>query len=137
MLTRQLLEEGGEVTVLDNLRFGEESLRELSGDPKFRLCVADLCDEAVLDELMPGHDAVVLLAAIVGEPACNREPELALEVNFKGAQGVLQAAKRNGVARFVFASTCSNYGVQSEDELVDEKRAAAANFDLRGIEGFG
>jgi nucleoside-diphosphate-sugar epimerase len=120
VLTRQLLDEGGEVTVLDNLRFGEESLGGLSDDPNFRLCVADLRDQTVLDELMPGHDAVVLLAAIVGEPACNREPELALEVNLSGARGVLQATKRNGVPRFVFASTCSNYGVQREDEMVDE-----------------
>jgi nucleoside-diphosphate-sugar epimerase len=120
VLTRQLLDDGGTVTVLDNLRFGDDSLRELNGHERFELCVGDICDQATLDRVMPGHDAVILLAAIVGEPACNREPELALQVNETGAKMSLQAAQRHGVERFVFASTCSNYGVQAPDEMVDE-----------------
>lgn len=120
VLTRQLLSAGDEVTVLDNLRFGGESLVELQDDPRFTLIEGDLCDAATLDRALPGHEAVVLLAAIVGEPACNREPELAHRVNDVGAAGVIAAARRHGIPRFVFASTCSNYGVQAADQLVDE-----------------
>jgi len=120
VLTRQLLDAGDDVTVLDNLRFGGESLEEVRDHERFKLVVGDLCEQTALDEVMPGHDAVVLLAAIVGEPACNREPELARQVNEAGAAGVLAAAQRHGIERFVFASTCSNYGVQAADELVDE-----------------
>jgi len=120
VLTRQLLDDGGEVTVLDNLRFGGQSLDDLKSRDGFALRVGDLCDEATLDDVIPGHDSVVLLAAIVGEPACDRDPDLAHQVNEVGAQAVVRASQRDGVKRFVFASTCSNYGVQSSDELVDE-----------------
>ena len=50
------------------------------------------------------------MAAIVGEPACNRDPELTKAVNFAASINLVNAARAAGVARFVFASTCSNYG---------------------------
>ncbi len=59
---------------------------------------------------MTGADAVVHLAAIVGDPACALDPELSNEVNVGGAQSVVADAQRLGVGRLVFASTCSNYG---------------------------
>jgi nucleoside-diphosphate-sugar epimerase len=58
-------------------------------------------------------DLVIHLAAIVGDPACARQPELAREVNFDATVKLYEKSKR-----FVFASTCSNYG--KTDEIVDE-----------------
>jgi nucleoside-diphosphate-sugar epimerase len=66
-------------------------------------------------------DAVVHLAAIVGDPACARSPELAREVNREASLALVEAAHRSGVERFVFASTCSNYGrMDSSLEYVAE-----------------
>jgi nucleoside-diphosphate-sugar epimerase len=122
-LTRMLLDRGDQVTVLDLLLFGSESLATVRDNANFCLIEGDLRDERLLADLTPGHDAVVLLAAIVGEPACNRDPENAIDTNLNGARNVLAAAQAAGVPRFVFASTCSNYGVSDGDECVDETAA--------------
>lgn len=119
-LSRDLWEHGHDVTVLDLLLFGGESLVPLLGKPRFRLVPGDLRNEELLRKIIPGHDAIVLLAAIVGEPACNRDPELAVETNLVGARKVLRVAHESDVERFVFASTCSNYGVSADSGLVDE-----------------
>jgi nucleoside-diphosphate-sugar epimerase len=66
-------------------------------------------------------DAVVHLAAIVGDPACARQPDLARAVNLEASLALLQASQEFGVGRFVFASTCSNYGKMPNPEgYVDE-----------------
>jgi len=64
---------------------------------------------------------VAHLAAIVGDPACRAQPELARSTNLDGSRLLLEAARRAGVPRFVFASTCSNYGKMPDPEqYVDE-----------------
>lgn len=119
-LTYQMWRGGHNVTVLDCLLFGGESLLPLQGAERFRLVVGDLRSEEVLDAVLPGQDAVVLLAAIVGEPASNRDPEATVSTNLQGAEKVLAAAQRHGVPRFVFTSTCSNYGISDVDGPVSE-----------------
>ena len=120
-LSRELWEAGYDVTVLDLMAFGAESLVPLYGKPRFRIVRGDVRDRACLDAVVPGHDAVFLLASIVGEPACNRDPETAVATNLDGARNVLAAAQKAGVERFVFASTCSNYGVADNGEAVTEE----------------
>ncbi len=119
-LVYRLWREGHDVTVLDLLLFGGESLLPLVGQERFRLIAGDLRSEALLDEVVPGHDAIVMLGAIVGEPASNRDPELTASTNLHGTMKVLDAAKRHGVSRFVFSSTCSNYGIADSDGPIDE-----------------
>ena len=119
-LTFRMWRDGHNVTVLDRLLFGGESLLALEGADRFRLVVGDLRSDDVLESVVPGHDAVVLLAAIVGEPASNRDPEATLSTNLHGAEKVLAAAQRHGVPRFVFTSTCSNYGISDVDGPVSE-----------------
>jgi len=120
VLCRQLYDSGHEVTAFDRLMFGAQSLEDLLDEPRFRLIEGDIRDESALGKAIPGHDAVVVLAAIVGEPACNRDPDAARETNFGGAMNLLNVSKATDVERFVFASTCSNYGVSAPDALVDE-----------------
>jgi nucleoside-diphosphate-sugar epimerase len=119
-LSRQLWQAGHEVTVFDLLLFGGESLLPLLGRPRFQLVKGDIRDRAALAAVMTGHDAVVLLAAIVGEPACNRDPAAAVETNLQGARNVLAATQAAGIPRFVFGSTCSNYGIADVNGLADE-----------------
>jgi nucleoside-diphosphate-sugar epimerase len=71
-----------------------------------------------------GVDAVVHLAAIVGDPACARDKELAREVNQRASLDLLEEVSRAGAGRFVFASTCSNYGRMADPNgYVDETAA--------------
>ena len=83
-LSRDLWREGHSVTVFDSMLFGAESLLDLSNQPRFQVIQGDMRDQHALAQVIPGHDAVCLLAAIVGEPACNRDPDLAVETNLKG-----------------------------------------------------
>jgi nucleoside-diphosphate-sugar epimerase len=118
VLTRNLLRSGHEVTVLDALLFGDDSVMDLAGTNGYRLVEGDIRDETLVGRLVQGKDAVVHLAAIVGDPACAANPSVAVSVNVEGTEIVSRASRRAGIGRFVFASTCSVYG--HSDEMVDE-----------------
>ncbi len=121
VLVRLLLRAGYRVRVLDNLRFGGESILDLLDDDAFEFVLGDVRDPEVVRSAVAGCHAVVQLAAIVGDPACAREPELARAVNQDATQAMYQIAEDAGVERFVFASTCSNYGrMEDPDAFLDE-----------------
>jgi nucleoside-diphosphate-sugar epimerase len=96
--------------VLDSLLHGQEDRAAELEARGVRLFRADVRDADVRDEALRGVDEVVHLAAIVGDPACARDPELADAVNVDGSRALAAAARDAGAQRFVFASTCSNYG---------------------------
>jgi nucleoside-diphosphate-sugar epimerase len=68
---------------------------------------------------LEGFDAVIHLAALSNDPLSNLDPEITYEINHKGSVRFARAAKDAGVSRFLFASSCSNYG-QAGDDMVDE-----------------
>jgi nucleoside-diphosphate-sugar epimerase len=114
----RLLAAGHEVHGLDCLRFGGTALLGSYLTGRFTLTRCDIRDRRALAQVLPGADAVIHLAGIVGDPACAAEPGLAQEVNLEAAVSVHELARDAGVARFVFASTCSVYG--HCDEPADE-----------------
>jgi nucleoside-diphosphate-sugar epimerase len=120
VVVRHLLERSHRVRVLDSLMYGGSSLLGLWNDPGADIVVGDLNDRGDRARALEGMEGVVHLAAIVGDPACSRRPEEARRVNLEGTRELVAEARAAGVARFVFASTCSNYGVSSPDALVDE-----------------
>jgi nucleoside-diphosphate-sugar epimerase len=122
ILTALLLAEGHQVRVLDSLAHGGESLLGAWCHPGFEFVRGDIRDRATMKAAVSGRDAVVHLAAIVGDPACARNPDLAREVNLDASLQLIEESKQAGVARFVFASTCSNYGrMKDADRYVDEE----------------
>lgn len=122
VLVPQLLSRGCEVRVVDVLRFGGEALLPVLGHPKMEFVRGDVRDAEVLREALRGVDAAVHLAAIVGDPACAKEPELARSVNLEASRALYEMAGEAGVRRFVFASTCSNYGKMADPgHYVDEE----------------
>jgi len=110
VLVRQLLATGHRVRVVDVFRQGGESLLGVLDDDAFELVRADVRDAGAMRAALEGCNAVVHLAAIVGDPACKREPDLARETNDAASKQLFDLAEQAGVERFVFASTCSNYG---------------------------
>jgi nucleoside-diphosphate-sugar epimerase len=117
-----LLTEGHEVRVLDELLHGGESLLGIWSHPNFEFLSGDICDRAHVQSALSHVDAVVHLAAIVGDPACARNPDLARAVNLDASLSLIEESKRAGVSRFVFASTCSNYGkMKDANQFVDEE----------------
>lgn len=121
-LTPLLLEAGHDVRVFDRLVHGGESLLGVWTHPKFEFVNGDIRDRGALEKSVTDCDAVVHLAAIVGDPACAREPELARAVNLESSLALIDLSRKAGVERFVFASTCSNYGkMKDPNSFVNEE----------------
>jgi nucleoside-diphosphate-sugar epimerase len=107
---------------LDSLLHGGDSLLGVWSNPCFEFMRGDVSDRTKLQEAVAGMDAVVHLAAIVGDPACSREPDLARRVNLESSLALIDESRRAGVRRFLFASTCSNYGkMKDSTQYVDEE----------------
>jgi nucleoside-diphosphate-sugar epimerase len=105
---------GHEVRVLDSLIHGQREVAEKLTVEGVELIEGDVRDAEMQAALLTDADAFVHLAAIVGDPACARDPELAVEVNLDASRALFAAAGERGVERVVFASTCSNYGRMSD-----------------------
>ena len=110
VVARLLLGEGYQIRVLDSLLYGGQALLGLYHNENFDFVRGDIRSTDVVNSALDGIDAVVHLAAIVGDPACARRPELARETNLDASLQLFELSQRQGVSRFVFASTCSNYG---------------------------
>lgn len=78
----------------------------------------DVRDVIVAD--LEGIDAVVHLAALSNDPLGNLDPDLTYDINHLASLRLAQVAKRAGVERFLFSSSCSNYGASGGDRLLDE-----------------
>lgn len=115
-VVQRLLRDGQEVRVLDALLHGGQPLLPVWSDPAFEFVRGDIRDADIVASALRGVDAVVHLAAIVGDPACAQAPDLAREVNLEASLALIQAAERSGVSRFIFASTCSNYGRMADPD---------------------
>lgn len=122
VLVRILLNKGFYVRAVDSLKFGGEALYDVSQHPNFEFMKGDLRNAEDIDRALEGMDHVAHLAAIVGDPACSKFPEEANEVNWTASVNLFDKAEQAGIKRFVFASTCSNYGKMSDpDSYVDEE----------------
>jgi nucleoside-diphosphate-sugar epimerase len=107
----ELLAGGRPVRVLDALIHGDqEGLADALQSRGVEVLNGDIRDPEARRRALEGVGEVVHLAAIVGDPACARDPQLARAVNVEGATALIAEARAAGVGRFVFASTCSNYG---------------------------
>jgi len=128
-LVADLLAEGRSVRVLDAVAVGDgRSLLQFWANPRFEFVRGDVRDPTVRMLALQDVDAIVHLAAVVGDPACKREPAQAREVNLEATRLLLAASRDAGVARFLFASTCSNYG-----KMEDGTECVSEDWDLRPV----
>jgi nucleoside-diphosphate-sugar epimerase len=109
ILTRALLEARHAVTVLDNFRFGQTSLIDCCAWDSFRLVRGDCRDEALLREVTRDVDVVIPLAAIVGAPACDADPEAAASTNLGAIRLLVRLLARD--QRLLLPVTNSGYGI--------------------------
>jgi nucleoside-diphosphate-sugar epimerase len=110
LLARELRDAGREVRVLDSLLHGQEDIAAEQERAGVEVIRADIRDGDARRRALAGAHAVVHLAAIVGDPACARDPQASDEVNVQATRELVADAAEAGVERLVFASTCSNYG---------------------------
>ena len=127
-LLRKLLAEGYSVTCIDNLMFGGESLLDIWHNENFTFINCDINNVKKLDEIFSKNnfDGVIHLAAIVGDPACKLYSDLANKTNWETSKWLIDRSKSSGVSKFIFASTCSNYGKMDDPKTyVDENSKLA------------
>jgi nucleoside-diphosphate-sugar epimerase len=122
LLCERLLQNGYRVRVLDALLYGREALRAVQNHPDFQLMVGDCRNMQDVVRAVRGVDAIIDLAAIVGDPACEQDRDAALQINYGATRMMIEVAKGNGVGRFLFASSCSVYGATEHE--VDERSKA-------------
>ena len=118
-LTRSLLARGYRVCVLDAQLFGGSGVSELADDERLEIIRGDVRSIADLSRAFRGAAAVIHLAAIVGDAACQVDPDVTWTTNLQATKLVLEACRHYEIPRLLFASTCSVYGA-SDDLLLNE-----------------
>ena len=114
-LVPMLLERGHEVTGLDTDLFAACTF---TGDlAPVETIACDVRD--VQPEHLQGQDAVIHLAGLSNDPLGDYQPNLTDEINHLGSVRIAKLAKQAGVERFIFASSCSNYGAAGDDFLTE------------------
>jgi len=119
ILCERLLENSCSVTVLDNLIYSQHSLFHLCANPRFDFVFGDVRDEQLVGRLAKDADVIIPLAAIVGAPACDRDPLLARTVNLEAIQMVNRL--RSPSQLMVYPTTNSGYGTQSGEVYCTEE----------------
>ncbi len=126
ILTSELLRQNYQVTILDSLLFGGESILPFMSHPNFHFIKADVTESrAVRDSIKKEWDkpfAVIHLAGIVGFPACQAVgKQVSWKYNVEATKTVYAQSADLGAERFVFASTYSNYGFSEDGKPVTEE----------------
>ncbi len=99
-----LIRDGFDVTVYDNLLYENRYLKDV------KFIYGDIRDTEKLYEISNDFDVIVLMAALVGDPACSVDPSLTEEINFKSIKNFCDVVLPN--KHLIFMSTCSVYGAQ-------------------------
>lgn len=127
ILCRRLLDNGYAVRVLDRLIFDHgEAIAPLLENKDFELVFGDVCDPAARERALSGGITdVVLLAGLVGDPITKTYPEHSNAINLEACKALISELDGRGIGRFVFTSTCSNYGLRETDEMATEESELA------------
>lgn len=119
-LAGTLLEQGHQVTVVDNLSTGRfDNIRHLAGHPDFHFAIDDITNMAVLDRLVSNCDVIFHLAAAVGVQLIVKDPVHTIETNVLGTEAVLQAAVRYRT-KVLIASTSEVYGKSAQIPFTED-----------------
>ena len=120
VMTQMLISEGFEVVGFDNDLFEKSVFGSSSvtgGIPPISNIRKDLRDISSSD--LKNVDAILHLCALSNDPLSNFNPELTYEINYKSSVRLAKLAKKQGIKRFIFSSSCSVYG-NSKENIVDE-----------------
>lgn len=111
-LIPQLLSQKHKVTVLDNLTYGGDPLIPFFQNKNFSFIKGDIRNNEVIKEVVKNKDIIVHLAAVVGYPACRRDPTTATEINVNGTQNLIDTTSPSQL--ILFSSTGDGYSYTRE-----------------------
>jgi len=116
VLTEVLLSKGYAVTVFDSLVYKQLSLASFCHNKNFNLIVGDVRDTKLLASLVKTHDIIIPLAAIVGMPACKKDPNLTVAVNYQQVKDIVEYIQPS--QKLLVPNTNSQYG--SSETIITE-----------------
>ena len=116
-LVPKLLELGNKVTVLDLMIYGENVLENNKNLTKIK---GDIRDTKLLEEFLPGHDAVIHLACISNDPSYELNPSLGKSINFDAFEPLVKISREKNINRFIYASSSSVYGIKNEKNVTED-----------------
>ena len=119
MLATKLVEIGYEVTVIDKMKYSENSLDHLQFHKNFNLIIGDATNEKLLKKIIKNQDIIIPLAALVGAPLCEKFKYLAKKTNFGGIQLIVKNIKSN--QKIIYLNSNSGYGIGEKNKFCDEK----------------
>ena len=117
VLVPRLLKQSCRVTVLDLMIYGEDVLQTHHG---LNIVKGDIRDQALLKKIIPGHDALIHLACISNDPSFELNPNLGKSINLDAFRPLVEISRRLGVARFIYASSSSVYGIKGEKDVHED-----------------
>jgi nucleoside-diphosphate-sugar epimerase len=121
-LTRLLLDRGYLVRVLDRFDYGRAGIEGMQDHPRLEIVQGDICNSRDLSRAVRDVEGVLALAAIVGDPACNLDPEETVNLNYTATKILVETCNLYSVRRLVFASSCSVYGASKVGLLTERSR---------------
>jgi nucleoside-diphosphate-sugar epimerase len=116
-LVPTLLDKGYSVTVVDLFLYGENVFE---AHPRLTQVKADIRDLKAMERALKGCDAVIHLACISNDPSFELNPTLGRSINLDCFEPFVELAKKQGVERFIYASSSSVYGVKSEANVTED-----------------
>jgi len=118
VLVPMLLQNGHEVTVLDNFYFNQSTLLEACMDSNFKIIRGDVRKEELMKKIITDKDYIIPLAAMVGFPLCNADEVAAKTTNLDAVKMLLKLRKPE--QRIIYPCTNSGYGVGEGDKYCTE-----------------
>lgn len=119
VLCEHLLADGYQVTAIDNLMYGQNSLFHFCANPRFEFVFGDARNENLVREVVSKADVLIPLAAIVGATACDREPLTATSVNLEAVRLINRL--RSPQQLVIYPTTNSGYGTRSGETFCTEE----------------
>ena len=118
MLSTELINLGYQVTVIDVLKYDKGSLDHLYFNTNFFFINDDVGNLSILKKQIKEHDFIIPLAALVGEPLCEKNKKDAIAINFKSIKTILN--NLNDKKKLIYLTTNSGYGIGEKNKYCDE-----------------
>ncbi len=120
MLVPKLLEKGYRVKVLDLYIYKEDVFDAVKNNPRLEQIKGDIRDTDLLKQAVQGCEAVIHLACISNDPSFELNPTLSRSINYDAFAPLVRLSKEAGVRRFIYASTCSVYGISDFENMTED-----------------
>ena len=131
VVAKYLAKEKFDITIYDNLIYNcENSKKFLEDNLNIKFINKDILEINKNKKIFDNIDVVVLLAGLVGDPITKKYPDLSIKINTEGNKFVINEALNANIKKFIYISTCSNYGLIPDNHEADE------NYELNPISSY-